>query len=209
MPARFPTCGPANIYYAVGGITGLWTFLGTAETAPIIRPMPDYVPVFADVGGPLKPVDWMYAGEDGMVVVRLNRWDDLGAYNTLRARPTHAGTGIGGQNPLADTGSMMVADGQGLGLIVQFPNFGDAWNVAQGMPPGYRFFCVESIGPDEIKPGTDTETLDLVFRCMRVYVQEDGATLGGTPMPPAVNAFVGTGGFAWYDNAIPTLPATT
>lgn len=207
MPARFPTCGPAHIYYAVGGITGLWTYLGTSETAPIIRPMPEYGPVFTDQGGPLKQTDWMYGGEDGMVVVRLNRWDDLGAYDTLRARPTHAGTGIGGQNNLSDIGSFMLADKQALGLIVQFPDFSTTWNVAQGMPPGYRFFAAEPFGPDEIKPGTDTETLDLVFRCMRVPVYSNGVT--AMPLPAAVSSFVFRGGFAWYDNVIPALPPTS
>jgi hypothetical protein len=205
VPARFPSCGPANIYYAVGGITGLWTFLGTCESAPFIRPVPEYVPAMADVGGPVKPTDWVYAGEDGLVVARLNRWDDLGAYDTLRNRPRHAGTGLGGQNIAGDIGSLMMRDGLGLGLVIQFPNFLAPQNVAQGMPPGYRFFNVESFGPDEIKPGTDTETLDLVFRCMRVYQPVGGGTTV-MPLPGAVLASIGLGGWAYYDNAIPALP---
>lgn len=208
MPARFPTTGPANVYIAAGGIGGTFIYLGTCETAPIIRAMPAYKPVFNDLGGPAEPSDWKFSGETGMVVGRFNRWDTA-AYAVIASRPAHI-AGVAGINPEATIGVHTVQDGGSMGMFVQFPDFAAPNNVAMGMPVGYRFFAVEAFGPDEIKPGTDTETLDLVFRCMRVYVPPAGQIPTSVPLPSATVTAIGAGGgWAWYDNVAPTLPAPT
>ncbi len=199
MPARFPVHGPVEIYINSGHTTP-FLFLGTARVTPVITWMPVYEPVINTYGGSV-PMDRIYNGEEAIVSVLLNRYDET-VLALAQARPTHS-AGAKGFNLFGEVGALSISDGLSMGLVTTFPFSGTANNTAQGMAPGIHWFSAELIGPDDLSPGIKAGEIQLIFQCQRVFVGRDGTVQGGTTVPAG---FVSPGGFALYSNVLPTLP---
>src|SRR4051812_35972253 len=97
--ARLYSTGPANLYVSLRAtgsslaMEDLLTypskattfFLGTCEKPPVISIEPAYLPIKADIGGPLLPFDHLFTGEIGVVSGILNRFNES-VYANITAR---------------------------------------------------------------------------------------------------------------------------
>lgn len=174
--AQLYCTGPAHVFiatsiYSQGGpqSTGI-LYLGTCEDAPDIQLGPEYEPVRNDISGKKKPFDMQYQGEDALISLDLNRYNEA-VYAIIANRPLRAGgrgvdTGI-------DIGALIATEGGQINVYVQFP-FNPAkaamMNAANGpMPPGYRFpFCVP-IGPEKLSMGTKPKKVHLLMYAWQAW----------------------------------------
>lgn len=204
MATLFST-GPANLYISAPtinvsyGMNDLLTypdsadvfFLGTCETAPAINIEPSFMPIKADIGGPMLPFDHLFVGEIGVVSGVLNKWNEA-VYTKLTARPNQVG-GTRGTYTSKGIGNPMMLRGPGSAfcLWVQFPYQGKSFYSTQ--PAGYRFPGAILFGPDIIQPGTPSRRA-LTFWGGRVYKSTDGTwkvydhTMTNIPTVPPIVA---------------------
>lgn len=185
--ASLYSTGPANLYVSVATVgssltmTDLLTypskattfFLGTCEKPPVISLEPAYLPIKADIGGPLLPYDHLFTGEIGIVSGVLNRFNEA-VYAEIAARPTLLGTR--GTYAAKDVGRPMMMSGPGRAfcLWVQFPyQAKTVYGSTGSMPKAYRFPGAILFGPDVVMPGTPSRRA-LTFWCGRVYKASDG-----------------------------------
>lgn len=186
--AKLYSTGPANLYVSLSSTGSSLTmadllaypskattyFLGTCEQPPKINIEPAYMPIKADIGGPLLPFDHLFTGEIGVVAGILNSWNET-VYQELTARPTLTGTR--GTYTSKDIGRpvMMSGPGRAFCLWVQFPYSAAkaVYGTAGSMPRAYRFPGAVLFGPDVIMPGAGSRRA-LTFWCGRVYKASDG-----------------------------------
>lgn len=200
--SKLYSTGPANIYIGTrsgngaSGMSGLITsyppknqtlFLGTCETKPLISIEPAYMPIKADIGGPMLPFDHLFTGEIGIVSGVLNKWNE-DVYARLSARPRailSGASGARGSYSANDIGSPAMLTGNVSGanrcvcLWIQFP-YSVVKPAVYGadtggwlQPKAYRFLAAIPFGPDGIMPGTPSRRA-FSFWCGRVYKSSDG-----------------------------------
>lgn len=171
--------GPAYIYVAP---TGSPQFLGTAERAPVIDLVPAFLPVLNDLGGRLKPFDKSYQGEDGIVVARVNRWNEP-VYQSIESATNN---GTPGTDASGDIGTLMFQEDKAYEVWVVFP-YAASKAAMSGMPSGYHFFGAW-LEQDRLDPlGTEPRCLNLMWYCGRTFSPSTGAftcydyTISGLP----------------------------
>lgn len=182
--AQLYCTGPAHIYAAPPGALGALSYLGTCEDAPVIRINAEFEPVRNDIGGKRKPFDMQYQGEDALISIDLNRYNES-VYSLLAARP--AGASPRGSDVLTDIGTLVMTEGAQSAIVVQFPFVAKASMVAGGMPPGYYFPTCVTIAPEELRQGTRPKKVNMVFYAWSQW----------SPV---------TQGFLLYSNVLPALP---
>lgn len=185
--ARLYSTGPANLYVSIATVGSSLTmadllaypskattfFLGTCEQPPAINIEPAFLPIKADIGGPILPFDHLFTGEIGVVAGILNRFNEA-VYAKVAARPTLLGTR--GTYSSKDIGRpvMMSGPGSAFCLWVQFPfQIKTVYGIDGSMPKAYRFPGAILFGPDIVQPGSPSRRA-LTFWCGRVYKTSDG-----------------------------------
>jgi hypothetical protein len=184
MASKFQTTGPAHLYYKT--FSGPIQYFGTAESAPTITEVPEYVPVMNDIGGNSKPSDLQFDGSEMFVSCVVNRYDE-DVLSVMQSRPQHLGPRPVTQS-LNDLGRLVNQENSNSQLLVQFPRFA----AFAGMPQGYRFFSAVLAGPDEMVVGTRVRSIKCIWRCTRILT-----VVNGVPT------------FAVYDHLLQNLPNPT
>ena len=170
------TTGPALLYCGVGSSFAP-LFLGTCERPPRITLRPEYEAYFNDLAGQRIPMDQVFQGEDGIVSIDLNRWDES-VLTAIQARPRHSASGsIRGTLQAGDIGTMMKTEGFDYPLWMKFPYFSKA-AYAAGVP-GYKFYQAHLLGPDDMDQlGTMPRRNRLVFYCSQLWTLSSGNLTG-------------------------------
>lgn len=193
--AKLYSTGPANLYVSVGVVGSSLTmrdfliyppkasifFLGTCETKPNISIEPSFLPLKADIGGPLLPFDHLFTGEIAVVSGVVNKFNES-VYAKITARPTLLGTRGAYTNKDIGQPMMMSGPGRAFSLWIQFP-YTVAKPTVYGsgtggwlQPKAYRFPGAILFGPDVVMPGTPSRR-QLTFWCGRIYDNQSGAWL--------------------------------
>src|SRR5690348_16792822 len=134
--AQLYTTGPAHIFVGGGFLspgsmgtgggntppqtssnTPVILYLVTCEEAPEIVIEPKYSGTKNDLGGSEIPFDMQYEGEQGLISLDLNRYNEP-VYAALASRPRFGG--VRGLNGGADVGTLMQTEGLSLVTWVLF-----------------------------------------------------------------------------------------
>lgn len=183
MSAQLWSSGPAHLGVGFGsgfgGVSSSLSYLGTAERAPHMTIMPEYIGLGNDLGGHVIPFDTAYSGKHAVISCMLTRWDE--AVLTAIMANDESGQGVGGVDQRGDIGSLMLQENFAMTVTVQFPY--QAITSYTNMPPGYRFWaCVleSPVSFDTI--GTEGRKMLINFHAYRVYNASDGSlTLYDSP----------------------------
>ena len=127
--------GPAQVFVGVGAADAL-VFLGYSENGVEVNSDAAFRPVYSDFGGPDKPVDSQYMGEDATITMTLNKYNEA-ILKTCMQRAVASGNVAGsiGANQL---GSLMVAQSYSFQLVVYSPYSGLSYQSAT-IRPCYDF----------------------------------------------------------------------
>lgn len=187
--AQLYCTGPAHVFVGFSNQTGVGTplYLGTAEDAPEIELGPEFEPVMNDISGKKKPLDMQYQGEDALISVDLNRYNE--ATYALLAQRINSGAPRGTDNAL-DIGSLAATEGLQLCCAILFPFAAKPAMGAGGMPPGYYFPAVVPIGPEKLTMGTKPKKVNVLLYAWPLYN-------------------FATGTFTLYTNTLPSLGPIT
>lgn len=142
--------------------------LGTAERYPRLLVRSGWSPYFNDVGGPVIPMDMLWAAKEAFIYADLNRWDE----DTLQFFQTIT---EGGADPLSwgedDVGTLMIHEEMAVPITLEFPYASK--DKYAGMPKGITFKAGWYEGPEEFSVlGTNPRKVHLVIHCLPVL--EDG-----------------------------------
>lgn len=170
MPSQLYCSGPGHIFIGFPGRTPV--YLGTCRETPRLQILRKYREVQNDISGDV-PLDLSYMGQLAHLNFDLTRWDEA-VYSGIAAFP-HS-PGARGVDLLGDMGTLMITEGQALGVWVQFPYSTKPAMTPGPMPAGYRFpFCFP-VGPDDLAElGTRPRRLNLQFLAIRGYNPADGS----------------------------------
>lgn len=158
--------GPVPVYVGVGAGASASDnapyFLGWFERGlNDFHIDPKYMPINADILGPMLPYDHLFMGEDGWCSGDLSVWNEA-VYARCVTRPTHLSAGARGTYTPTDLGSLMVAEGLTYPVWLPFPY--SAKTVAMpGQPAGYHFPNSWMFGPDHIIGGLQQAKRRVVF----------------------------------------------
>lgn len=167
--------GPAHAFvnmaaYSQGGPYPLGTFyLGTCENAPEIQLGPEYEPVRNDLSGKKKPFDMQYQGEDALISLDLNRYNE-NVYQLIANRPFR---GVPGADGPFDIGTLIGTEGAAIALWLTFPYAlkPAMANSANGpLVPGYRFPYTAPISPERLTVGTQAKKVHLLMYAWQAWI---------------------------------------
>lgn len=173
MPFVVPTNTPAGPsttaavqVYAGLGPNHAHRFLGWGKTSPRFQYRYGWIPFFSDLGGPVIPLDEVYAGQEAYVSIDLNffRQDTLFALESV----PNVGVNSWGGNLFGEIGSLMGFEGLLYPLTLVFPNFAKPPYKAQGMPPGLRFYNCLLVGPSGYRPGNEPEEINIIWKAKQI-----------------------------------------
>lgn len=175
MGSQLYCTGPAHVWLQISP-GGAPSYLGTCEESPDIEIRPEFEPVRNDIGGVKVPFDMSYQGEDALIVLDLNRWDE----DVLRACQALPGTSAGGntrgQSGPLDVGTLMLTESKTIPVYIVFP-FNSKPAMAR-MPQGYRFFAAYNLGPHRNRPlGTRPRKVLTAFHAIRSFDPAHGTFL--------------------------------
>jgi hypothetical protein len=131
---------------AAGAVDASEHYLGTAEHTPRIVVAGKFIPIFISALSRVVPSDSAFAGEEGFIFADLTRWNE-DVYQLAASRPSHSEGSKPGQWDVTEVG-VLTNSQPALQLMVLFP-YADKPAYA-GMPRGYLFPHVESMGPDDL-----------------------------------------------------------
>jgi hypothetical protein len=175
--ASFFTTGPALIY--IGLKTGYF-FLGTGREPPHFRIRRGWIPIFNDLQGPVIPSDVMYAAQEALTIVDMNRYDPV-VMATIRSMPNV--TGSAGTNVFGDIGTLMITEGAAFTLVLNYPYAAlkPAMRAA-GLVNNVIFPGTWLEGPDDEDQGTTDKKINLIFHSLPVNGRL--AYSAALPLPP-------------------------
>lgn len=161
--------GAIHIFARVSANTPIF-YVGTSEQHPMPEGETHYAPVFNDIGGPVTKFDVEYQGDEEVVALDLNRFND-GNLSILLSPPFYNGV-VGYTSRLA-RGSLAIQQGHTyeLWLANSFYNTPDA---TIDLPPGTYYPACVTIGRSTPKQGTKTQTKRVVIEPLNWYDPTDG-----------------------------------
>lgn len=159
--------GPVLIFAGDG--SGNPLFIGTGEKAPRYSIRRFFDKVMNDISGSVIPYDYLFEGVEAFVTVRLTKWDEA---NLQIIQDVIAHAGAPGTMPAGDLGTLMMTEGVGKPLWIQY-TYGPGQPFAKAamgtMIPGYHAPCAFLEGPDDRDGGTDAAGVLLTWHCIRQY----------------------------------------
>lgn len=185
MAAQLYTTGPAYLYVFTQ-INQAVEYLGTARVKPYIEIVPQFSSFFSDQTGRVVPADQSFDMEHGIVIADLNRidWD---VYEELSSAKFG---GVSGSTPGysdASMGTMIIAEGNAIGLFVVFPK--SAVSQYASLPPGYHFPNCVFCGPDKFTDmGNSDASVTMTWRALNLrsvdnWTMYDYTGFGDLPTP--------------------------
>lgn len=175
--------GAVHIFPGVLNAAKAFAYLGTGREAPKIRTARGWVPFFNDIGGPKISFDEVFAGEEAMISVVLNRFNGA-VLSAITSVPNFLLGAHPGIKPFGSTGTMMLQEGLAYPLVMTFPYFSKPAFKALGMPPGVRYYASFLEGPEEYLQGTVPREINLIWKCKAVYDPRNGSqSLGDNVIP--------------------------
>lgn len=144
-------------------------YLGTGKLPPRVIIRRRFRPIYQSDSGRVIEYDKCYAGQDAMIRMVLNNWNEY-TYSIIAARVNQRSVGGGprGVDTMDSIGSMMLTEGLAYMLFLQYPNSGKPMMASGGMPAGYRFFAAYPL-TEEMQPGLVANNLVLDWHALKLY----------------------------------------
>jgi len=166
--------GPVGKLFSQPTPTTVWArlpyYLGTARLSAVIEIERGWHPWHDDELGLSFAEDSLEEGEEAVVVVDINRWNEP-VYLVLSKITAQAGGAGRGAWLAGDTGTSVMFEGFTYPLWLQFPYAAKpAMAAGRGgpMPAGYHFWNAVLYGPDRLEPLNHTPSeRRLIWRCRR------------------------------------------
>ncbi len=181
MAAMTHVTGPNFVFLNFPTLSSTVFFLGTCQVAPRMRINRAYKPVMNDLGGQLLPFERISQGQEGQLIMQLNRFDQA-VYAKLADTPRFNAVLPRGSDGFLDIGAKVHDNGCYCQVIIQFP-FAGTINSPGGdaMPTVYRFVqCIPEQDDFDVL-GTDAEDVMIAITATRQYqpLSVSGAYAGG------------------------------
>lgn len=157
--------GPCQIFAGVGN-AGAYVFVGYSEDGVKIRLNASYEDIVSDFGGPVKPVDAQFMGEDGYFMMTLNKYNEAVLQTILKRR---VGSGVtAGAIEANGLGSLMVAQGYYFPCCLVAPYSVQSFQSAT-MVPGYTFSVCWLHDDFEVDISVRLKRPRLIFRAIPLW----------------------------------------
>ena len=178
--------GPIQIFVGTGA-SGAYQFLGWSEQETGTRFDSAWEDVFADVSGPMVPLDVQYFGEQGYVSSTLTRYNEA----VLQLLTPRVPGLTAGQMQNGQVGTLMITEGYAIKLFLYCPYISKTVFAAGSMVGGYVFGAAWLADTFEVPLSVRVKKPRIVMRAVPVWNAPAGtALLYSTSLPnpiPSIN----------------------